>query len=443
MLKQSVLHNILRNADAGGEGGGGDATTNPPAASATSTTTDDGVEDGGSNGEPDVLPPVPATGIQTKQPTTLEAKAAKLVLDKKAANKTTNAPTAEQLKELVGPLDDMEDKGIITETVAERKAREDKAELAITTAKDKATKEAAVKIEEDTKAKGRDYSIFSQEEQALVKTAPNALFNHLKDVLPKLRTENATLKTELDNAKKGIVKVPDSWNEHPDAYVLTPEYRQFRQAHAMVSEEEAHWLEQLENVENGRAWNGITGRDEAGNLIKDKEVADNSVRSKDYINQQLALARQYKGQFSAKVGDLKTNHQKNYQGAVNTIREGVKTYCPWTTDEKLLATEIEFENPETKKIEKASIGNTIKAAYNILPPVFRSHPLAEVFANTFVVNAIAQQKLRLLQGQVKVKTINNADQLEAEPVGATKGNPKPLAGKKEEKQIPSTTDMDE
>jgi hypothetical protein len=435
MLNRFVLHNILRNADAGGEGGGG-ATTNPPA-----KTVIDGTEEVDSSG-PDTLPPVPANGLKEKVPISIEAKAAQLALDRKAANKTSNAPTAEELKEPVGSVDDMDDKGIVTETVAEKKVKEDKAE-ADRVAKETATKTATKTADDDAKAKGgRDYSIFSAEEQALVKTAPNALFNHLKDVLPKLRTENATLKTELDNAKKGIVKVPDSWNEHPEAYVLTPEYRQYRQAHAMVSEEESHWLEQLENVENGRAWAGIDGRDDAGNLVKTKEIADNSVRSKDYINQQLQAARGYKTQFAAKVGDLKTNHQKNYQESVNTIREGVKAHCPWTTNDKLLATEIEFENPETKKLEKASIGDTIKAAYNILPPVFRSHPLAEVFANTFVVNAIAQQKLRLLESQVKVKNTNATHQLEAEPVGATKGNPKP-ATKKEDKQIPSTTDMDE
>jgi hypothetical protein len=291
---------------------------------------------------------------------------------------------------------------------------------------------------------GRDYSIFKPEHASIIKKyAPNQLFDLLKSELPKayqLEKENKELQQKYEDASKGLVRMPESYAEHPNAYILTPEYSKYRSAVKRADDEASHWIEQLEKIENGEEWQDIVGRNEDGSLKLTDPIKSEGVQAKHKVAVQQALNKvtNYREQFATKMEELKSNHVISYKKAKDAVTEECKARFPWLTNDKMMEQHIEVEIGKPT----VSIKDTLSGVIALVDPRFRAHPMTEMFANLVVANLIASQKIRVYESQLKINTQIKKDDETAEPSskGKAAGAKKVVEGGN---TVPSTDDMDE
>jgi hypothetical protein len=184
----------------------------------------------------------------------------------------------------------------------------------------------------------RDYSFlkdFPDDEKIFRAASPNPIFNWAKQRLPELYgayKERETLKQQLEEFKR--TTQPQTFAEHPQAYILNPEYEKAQTNYALVSEEEEHWLTQLKNVRQGKPWQDITGRDAQGRLVKsapiDIETEEARVNADIQLAQLLNQAGQYKQQFANQANGIRQQHTQLYQQETQRVQDELKKYFPST-----------------------------------------------------------------------------------------------------------------
>lgn len=231
---------------------------------------------------------------------------------------------------------------------------------------------------------GRDYSEFNDEEKGLFKRMSNDAFNRLKPIYldhRKLKTQLEEKNKELETAKKGLTTVPDSYYEHPQAYVLTPEFAQ-AQGDVMKAEQVFnHWSSQLEKVREGAKEIDMLGSDQNGNLvITGKLPADTSAETRlltyfNFSQQQLMNAQ-------ANARALGRTHSERYQNAVNFVRD---------FESKSFGA---FDDPASKPTLEPLVKSTIEG----FPPTFRSSPLASLLAKSLITTTRLAALVQKLQG---------------------------------------------
>ena len=116
--------------------------------------------------------------------------------------------------------------------------------------------------EPQTKTESRNYEEFDESERPLLKQMSNAAFEKYS----KNRKEMVEAKQQLEEirTKTPDSKLPENFHEHPEAYTLSPEYREAANNYGKAQTEYAHWKQQLINVRNGEPWQGIDGYNEDG-----------------------------------------------------------------------------------------------------------------------------------------------------------------------------------
>lgn len=355
-------------------------------------------------------------------------------------------------KEKIGALDDMDDSAIEKseafkkEPVVVKKiepSEEDADETPEEEKKVEPVVDDKTKAQSDPKdKKGRTADDFPEKYRDLIKKnknhLPNDLWNTLKSDLPKLvslEKERDELKVKYEDASKGIVRMPESWAEHPDAYVLTPDYRKFTRGVRQAREEEAHWMQQLERIEKGESWVNLTGRDENGNLTGTEITQVDQIAHKIAVEKAMRKASSFEEQFQGKIVSLKENHVSGYQQACKAVTDTCKEYFPWQKDEKLLAQELVGLDGKS-----ASIKDHIEDYKKILDPRFRNHPLAEANANMYIALVKASQQIVALSSQTKVQAVIKKDIEDTEP--SNKGKAGGGSAKIKKDLVPDTSDMD-
>jgi hypothetical protein len=359
----------------------------------------------------------------------------------------TGKPPTESLEELVGDLDDLSDKGIVKQPLVKKTAEQIKKEIEDNTTASFAKNTVSDKQDKD-KGK-RDYTVFEEEDAKFLKEkGPNHVYDYLKERMPKLyavKKENAELKVALENAQKGIVKIPDSYIEHPDAYVLTPEYRELSSNIRMAIGEEQHWLQQAQNIEEGKPWQNIMGYDPKTGRMVLSEPIESDFKGKDAVNSNLQTVRNYKTQFQQGLQTIKGTHVQSYKASIEEVTSACAKHFPWVTNKEVLETKIPVINPTTGKTEEVSPADLFQQGINMLKPSLRTNPLAQVFANSFVMMALQNTKIKHYEAQLKV-TKQNKDDSEAAEVGGggkSASTRQAVGNKSKEGAIPSTDDMDE
>ena len=122
--------------------------------------------------------------------------------------------------------------------------------------------------EPQTKPESRNYEEFDEAERPLLKQMSNAAFEKYS----KNRKEMVEAKQQLEElrTKTPDSKLPENFHEHPEAYTLSPEYREAANNYGKAQTEYAHWKKQLINVRNGEPWQGIDGYNADGQMVAGK-----------------------------------------------------------------------------------------------------------------------------------------------------------------------------
>lgn len=106
----------------------------------------------------------------------------------------------------------------------------------------------------------RDYTGFSDDEKTLLGRTSNDAFAYLRPRLLERNQMAAVLKakdTEIANLKVGKQVLPDNYYEHPQAFVLSPEYNKVSNDMQVSNYIHNHWKTQLGNIRRGEDWTDL------------------------------------------------------------------------------------------------------------------------------------------------------------------------------------------
>lgn len=271
--------------------------------------------------------------------------------------------------------------------------------------KNKVEQEKTKGVEQQQLNKKRDFTGFEAEDVETLKRLPNHLFDKYKERIKTFYEANKKVK-ELETKVEGLKKnaLPDSYYEHPDSYVLNPQYNQMMQDSRQFEFEVNHYRQQLINVKSGKPWQAITGYDNSGrpkfSNVPAKEDGSIDVEAEINITTGLGEGQRKLAEYSGAIQGLQQQHQQQYKQSLEALQKADDTFFPAFKDQTKL--------PE-------SVRNNYNKALNSVPGVFKNHPLAQMIAKAFAAHVYKDQQIAKLKEQLQVKASVKQDSVEAGP----------------------------
>jgi len=328
----------------------------PEIAPLTPTITNDGV----------IIPPAPGLNLP-------EPKQETKVVEQPKTEVKTEEPTKDELIDFSAFADA---KSLVPQEIL-KKQREDEAakkELEATP-QDKGTETTT----KSTKKAERDYSDLEPEVVPLFKSMANDTFNKLKplylehkklkaDITAK-EAELTQSKTALEEARKGITKIPDNYYENENAFILTPDFQQGVRRLNVANSIYSHWMDQLQKVREGASdFDMIDFDSKQGQFVvtgKIKADDKSELKLMSYVN----FAQNQLTQEQQNVQAIQNSHKTKYQQSVASLQQIDQQFFSGLNKE------------ENKKIYDPLIADTISK----LPTAVQNSPLAPVTAKALVL----------------------------------------------------------
>lgn len=217
----------------------------------------------------------------------------------------------------------------------------------------------------------RDLTVLPQEYQELGKKMSNEAFAEFTKVVK----ERQQLNEALTEAKKG--QLPDSYYEHEQAYVLTPEFATASDAVTQAEQVLNHWSQQADALASGADTyttlvQGPNGLQVSAPIAADRATATQISRAVTWAQQQYMQAQ---GQLNA-VGQIhRTKAAETKQWISNFERSAFKVF-----DEK----------PELKAVVADTKNKMLHAS-------LRGNPMADLFAKAVILLDYQAKALAQLQ----------------------------------------------
>jgi hypothetical protein len=201
--------------------------------------------------------------------------------------------------------------------------------------------------------KGRDYSKFSEEDAKYLKQMSNEAFEHFS----KLSEKSNKLQEEIEAVKQQAAKEVTT-ADHPDAYILSDEYK----------DTYANMAKAQQNIE---------GYNDAGQLVIGKDAFKPTQQSEIDVEMAMQEAAGLSRKFNSDLDNVSKSYKKNYEDAVSLLDREQKANFAWTTDDAVAKQELVLPNVGSTTIQQ------IKTTFsNALPKTFQK--LAELASNLFV-----------------------------------------------------------
>ena len=217
---------------------------------------------------------------------------------------------------------------------------------------------------------GRDYSKYSEEDAKYLKQMSNEAFEHFS----KRSEEAAELAKQLDSTKTSKPTL-----DHPDAYVLSDEYKENYANFTKAQQEQQHWRDQLIKIRNGEAWQNIEGYDKGERLVLSKEAFKPTQQAEIDVEMALQEAVGLNRKFTEGLDAVSKTYKSSYNDAVTLLEREQNANFSWLTDDKVAQEKLVLPKVGTTTIQ------TIKDSFTeALPKTFRKHPMAELASNLFV-----------------------------------------------------------
>jgi hypothetical protein len=217
---------------------------------------------------------------------------------------------------------------------------------------------------------GRDYSKYSEEDAKFLKQMSNEAFEHFS----KRSEEFATIAKQLDETKTSKPTL-----DHPDAYVLSDEYKENYANFSKAQQEQQHWRDQLIKIRNGDEWLNIEGYDKGERLVLSKEAFKPTQQAEIDVEMALQEAVGLNRKYTEGLDAVSKTYKSSYNDAVTLLEREQNANFSWLTDDKVAQEKLVLPKVGTTTIQ------TIKDSFTeALPKTFRSHPMAELASNLFV-----------------------------------------------------------
>lgn len=230
---------------------------------------------------------------------------------------------------------------------------------------DKKKEEVINKITVPSKDKvARDYTGFSAEETSVLKGMSNEAFTYAT----KLIKENK----ELAKNRDGL------FLQHPEAYTLSPEFKQTQFDIRRASIEKQFWATQLEKCKKGEKFNDFGGIDENGNVKMGPEI-EPSDAYEEQIRMNVGTCFNAEQQFSQKLQTHQAGFKQKYTQDLQAIQSEREKRFDWVKNPALMEHTVPIEGLGEFSLKQ------IKADFiNLVPPYLRNSPATEVAADLFI-----------------------------------------------------------
>ena len=251
-----------------------------------------------------------------------------------------------------------------------------------------------------TKPVPRPYDDIPADLQPIFKKMGNEQFA----VAHKLLNENKELKAKVAQiAKQSEGALPESYYEHPEAFQLSPTYRNLTNAYATSNSLHEHWLRQRENIKkNGKVVPIITD-EKTGKLSLGQEIeADDDLAVA--VEKNITFTGAQATKYQERVESYKEQHLTIHQNTLKQVKEFEEAFYPG----------FDAEDHPTKALQKDIISK--------LPKWIQTNPLVSFLAKAAVHNQmlIAENK-ELKNAKAKVEAINKDIQQAPPTRGAFSG----------------------
>lgn len=269
------------------------------------------------------------------------------------------------------------------------------------------TEEEELKLHGNTK---RDYAGFNANQVKILKRLDNNRFQAISTewrALQSAANKAVELATQLEEQKKIAAGkgIPQTWYEHPEAYSLTPEFRQLSTQYAQYDAVEAHYTEQIAAIQDGKPWTAIVGVNPQTGELQYSPEQQPTPQAMANVNRALIQATTAKGQLQAKVDNLASNFANTHKQAASQIKNEIQGYL-----DKL--------HPEVKPVDK-----DVEMVTNMLPAMYKNHPLAWGFSQLVAMSFAQGRFLKKLLSEKEQAAKVAADTKLAGPRQLPKADP--------------------
>lgn len=246
-------------------------------------------------------------------------------------------------------------------------------------------------------------SVLPPEYQELGKKMSNEAIAEFK----KLIDERKTLGEELANVKKGAL--PDSYYEHEQAYVLTPEFATASDAVSQTEQVLQHWSAQADALAGGADTYTTLVQGANGQLVQSAPIAADRTTASQ-ISRAVTWAQQ---QYMQAQAQLQAVGQVHRTRAAETKQ--------WISNFDKTAFKVFEDKPELK----AAVTDTKN---KMLHSSLRSNPMADLFAKAVILLDYQAKALAQLQAGGGNATVAQNGQQTVTPKASTQPSAAAIAG---------------
>lgn len=237
----------------------------------------------------------------------------------------------------------------------------------------KAVDESLVLNEHGKPRKARDYSGLDESEVKIFKRMGQEAFEHQKPIYLEYK------QLKLDSLKpKQTGDLPDSYYSHPEAYVLSPEYKAVAQGLQEAEIIRDHWKRQEINIKKNGKFQELY-RDPNTKQLQLGPVADatddDEIKVSKYVDASRELYIKQNNKLESITEGFKVKHDKDIEFIRNTEAQFFKGY--------------DDDKHPTAILQKKIIAS--------MPKSLQGHPLAGLLAKTGSANAQLNEANRLLR----------------------------------------------
>lgn len=239
-----------------------------------------------------------------------------------------------------------------------------------------------------TQPPARDYSIFDPADVEALKKLPNSAFNRLADRF-KVAKQNADelAKIKADLAAKPAE--PTFLYEHPEAYMLQPEFTQLLQADDQAARLASFYEEQLGRAQEGQDFQFLNDQGQLQTVELKGRVDGRAIAA---LTARMNLQIQRHQQTQQQIAQ----YSSNYKAKATQVASELKVI-----EEKLFPS---FDETKLAPEEKA----VYDYAYQITPAPLRSAPQTRLLAKAYVefakLHASTSAKIAALEKQLEAYT---------------------------------------
>lgn len=253
----------------------------------------------------------------------------------------------------------------------------------------------------------RDYTGFSEQEQYFLKNMSKEAYEYVAPIL-----------RERKNSGQQQQPVNQHFFQHPQAYVLSPEYQQLQSEVSYAQAEGRAWMNELIKAQKGEMWKPLVGVNQQTGEFQYGPERQPTVEDIEMIRASVLKCQNFEGQRSAALQQLPNQFTSKVNTDLQAINQERAKRFDWVAKPELLKHEIELEGVGKKSVE--AIRNDF---ISIWPAYMQSTPGVEVAADLWVAMQIYGTQLKEAQAGKAVAETLKEEQKRVEPTSSARQKP--------------------